>query len=402
MKKYLLLILLFQLGCLAAQIAPLSIPTQNHCSFSGTNWEEELYAFDKNAQVQGWIDEILQNGNATQNFEVINASVENVAAVYDLATGKRYLLYSIDFTEKTRKTALWRVYAALAHEIGHHVNNHQLTEERRTFEELEADQFMGYVLCKTKGIASLEESLKIVELLPSSHPSVRDADNRRAAIKNGWLNATKSLIINSAGFDAAKEREEFLKAEFQVLPCCSPLPLPQHFFQNAPVLGKIAEKLKLTLDKQGYYYQSYKSFKGGFALITQMEQFNADYTFRNDDTRWQALPMGGSFKGFMDYFEKLLLPQNRRYRTFVFVVTTQGFSQEERNVQVTKQDAEKWYQSGKSQLPRLIAQEPAAGATVTAIVYEFQIPESNGKPKQTCPTINTKRHLEQSKIWQSF
>ena len=120
-NTFLLLVLIFTQKLLAQQ--PLSIPTKNHCSFTGTEWEEELYNFEKNEEVQKWITEILTSVEASQNFEVMNASVENVAAIFDSTTGKRYLLYSLDFKEKV-KTA--EMYAALVHEIGHHFNNHQV------------------------------------------------------------------------------------------------------------------------------------------------------------------------------------------------------------------------------------------------------------------------------------
>jgi hypothetical protein len=399
MKKHLIILSLFYIGTLAAQ-APLSIPTKNHCAFSGTEWEEDIYQFATNPQVQTWINEILQSGGAPQNFIVIQASVENVAAVVDPVTGKRYLLYSQNFIEHAKSKL--EVYAALAHEIGHHLNEHKLTDERRVFEELEADQFMGFVLGKTKGIGSLEQARKIVDVLPSSYSALINAEIRREAIKNGWIKAEKSISIKSAGFDNDPQKEEFLKAQFQVLPCCSPLEMPKELFAKSQTLGEIAQKLILALDKQGYYYRSFKSFKGGFALITQMEQFNNDYTFRNDKNRWSGAAVGETFKGFMDYFKTLVFPQKSNFRTFVFVVTEQGFTTKE-GVNVSKDEAESWYRTGFNKLPKSIAATKIMGElSVTALVYEFQVPETNKRAKQNCPTIDTKRHLVQSKIWESF
>ncbi len=400
MKKYFLLITLLINIKLAAQES-LNIPTGNHCAFSGLEWEEDLYKYDGNPQVEEWIKDILEAGGAKQNFITLQANVENVAAVLDPLTGKRFLLYSQNFIEKAKGKLA--VFGALAHEIGHHAYAHKLTNESRAFEELEADEFMGYVLAKTKGIASLVEAQRVIEVLPSSFPAVIIAESRREAIKNGWANATKTLEINkSAGWANDPDKAEFLKAQFQVLPCCSPLDIPRNFFLKAQTLNDIAQILGLALDKQGYYYRKFKSYKGGFALIVQMEQFNADYTFRNDQNRWAAVPMGETFKGFVDYFKTLIFPQKSNFRTFVFVVTEQIFTTQE-GANVSKSEAEDWYKSGFNKLPKSIASIPVTDRlSVTALVYEFQVPESNKKPKQNCPTIDTKRHLVQSKIWQSF
>lgn len=396
-NTFLLLVLIFTQKLLAQQ--PLSIPTKNHCSFTGTEWEEELYNFEKNEEVQKWITEILTSVEASQNFEVMNASVENVAAIFDSTTGKRYLLYSLDFKEKV-KTA--EMYAALVHEIGHHFNNHQLTSERRAFEELEADYFMGFVLAKSKIITSLKQAQKVIDVLPSSTPSVIATKERFEAIKNGWDNATKSLAVNSAGFDNDPKKEEFLQSEFQVFPCCSPLELPTSFFSKARTLGDIAKTLLGALDKNGYNDRCFKSFKGGFALITQIEQFNkSDYTIRNDGTRSVTMPISGLFEGVMDYFQKLVFPQKNYYRTFVFIVTAEGFQQTERNTKVTNGEAELWCRAF-NKLPSLIAAKDTNRVTVTALVYEFEVPQSNQKPVLTCPSIDTKKHLVASKIWGSL
>ena len=374
----------------------LTIPTQNHCLFSGT-WEDELYRFDNNPKVQEWVNDIVKAGGITQNFELVQASVENVAAVLDATTKKRYVFYSQNFIEKANRL---EVYAALAHEIGHHAHQHSLTDERRGVEEGEADQFMGYVLAKMKGISSLGEAQKIVEILPTTHPFWK-ADDRRAAIKSGWERAQGFQIIESMGaFDNDPSKEAFLKAQFPFPPppCCSPREIPRSSFTSATKLGDVADKISAALEKQGFTYRTFLSVPNGFALVTQMEQYNADYTCRIDASRWSNTPIGASFVGYLDYFKRLVMPSKAYYRTFVFIVTTNAFSQQGNNV--SKKEASAWYGRGINRLPKTVADVPyTEGVTVTALVYEFVVPESNRKPSQKCPNVETQWHLEKSGLW---
>ena len=375
----------------------LNLPTQNRCTATGSEWDDELYRFDANPRVQTWITEICEAGGVTQNFAVIQASVENIVAVYDPASGKRYLLFSQNFIEKSTRLA---VYTALAHEIGHLVNEHTLTNEVRGAEEFEADIFVGYVLAKIKNVSSLQKAQKIVELLPTSYPSVSTAEKRRKAVEIGWKRAENLLIIKKSG-DYANDPnyEKLLKAQFPFPPppCCSPIELPRSIFGAAQNLGDVSNKIIAALNQQGYAYRSFLSVPNGFALVTQMEQYNADYSHRTDVNRWTNAPIGESFSGYLDYFKRLLMPSKAYFRTFVFIVTTDAFSQQGQNV--SKKDAGAWYGRGINRLPKTIAELPfTEGVTVTALVYEFEVPDSNRKPSQKCPSVNTQLHLEKSGI----
>ncbi len=379
----------------------LNILTQNHCTFSGTEWDDELYRFDANKNVQIWVTEICQAGDVPQNFEIIQASVENVAAVFVPTTNKRYLIFSQNFIEKATRLS---VYAALAHEIGHHANDHKLTDALRTVEELEADQFMGYVLAKINGIGSLQDIKRVNESLPPSYPSVLTDGERTEAKAMGWKRAEGALILKKMGdYSDDPSYDELLKAQFPFPPppCCSPIELPHSNFGSAQKLGDIAVKLLSALNKQGYVYRTFLSVPNGFALVTQMEQYNADYSHRFDENRWTNAPVGESFIGYLDYFKRLLMPSKAYFRTFVFIVTTNAFNQQGKNV--TKNEASAWYGRGINRLPRTVANMPyTEGVTVTALVYEFEVPESNRKPNQKCPSVNTQLHLEKSGISKGF
>jgi hypothetical protein len=178
---------------------PLSITTKNHCSYTGKAWEDDLYRFDGNADVESRIKGILKLGGAELNFSIVRTNVENVAAVVD--NGQRYLLYSGDFVEKNAEID---VYAGLAHEIGHLVNKHSLENDRKITEESEADFFMGYVLSK-KGVpkAAIESILNKFAL--ASGVSIV---NRRQSIFDGFDKATLAVEINGLQFGGDPETDE--------------------------------------------------------------------------------------------------------------------------------------------------------------------------------------------------
>lgn len=377
----------------------LSILTQNRCTFSGSVWESDLYRFQVIPKVQDWVNEILQAGNVEQNFELIQTNVENVAAVYDVESRKRYLLFSQNFIENA-KTKL-EVYTALAHEIGHHANLHRFYEEHRKIEEQEADVFMGYVLAKIKDIASLQQIvLQVVEISPTSYPSVISFEIRKDAIENGWERAIKALSIDASGFENDPNREAFLKAQFKFPPppCCSPREIPKVLFKSCKKLGDIAYKLSASLENNGYLSRTYLSVPNGFALVTSIELFNNDdYTSRTDKNRFTDKPIGENYKGYLDYFIRLLYPQKAHFRTFVFIVTSNIFNTQGENI--SKNEAAAWCGRGTNTLPKSTINMPyTEGVNVTCLVYEFEVPQSNRKPEQKCPTVLTQTHLEKSGI----
>ncbi len=376
---------------------PLSISTKNHCSYSGTAWEDELYRFDDNAQVDAWIKEILTAGNAAQNFKIVPTNVESVAAIVD--NGQRYLFYSLDFIQKANAVA---VYSALAHEIGHHVNGHTLNGENTLSEESEAYFFMGYVLSK-KGFP---QQFLLLELARTSEGSTKsngagdDNLKHKKTVLDGFNKATRAMQINALPFDNDLQTNELTLPTFEFKKCYATCDLNKNLFATNKTLGKVDEQLRLGLDKNGYAQRSYFSVKNGFAIVTQMEQYNqADATPRNDRTRWLEQPTRDNFSGIMDYFTSILMPNKGYFRLFVFVVTDNAFKA--KDAHVSKNEAAAWLSEGANRLPKVLANMPyTEGYTVSVLVYEFEVPESNRKAKQICPTprFDAKTHFMKAGI----
>lgn len=53
--------------------------------------------------------------------------------------------------------------------------------------------------------------------------------------------------------------------------------MPESTFSGCKTLGEVECKLRTALDAKGYAQRSYFSAPNGFALVTQLEQYNAAY-----------------------------------------------------------------------------------------------------------------------------
>ncbi len=376
----------------------LELDIAQRCVYSGGVMDEELYRFEDSDEVMAWVKEIAELGDATLDFEVLQANVENVSAVLD--GEKRYLLYSLDFVEKNSEL---EVIGALAHEIGHHANAHTFSDERRKTEELEADHFMGYVLSK-KGFPKpdIEAFLK---KMPSSYEVI--FEERRLAVWQGferadWAMQIKGLpFLNDPTFTGFSQTEAGMPYFPWPPPSCNAkFELPETSLAGQKTLGDVERKIRMALDAKGYAQRSYFSVPNGFALVTQLEQYNGeDGSVRNDRTRWLDYPQKDNFDGVMDYLKSIVMPQKGYFRLFVFVVTNHAFGGSTQRV--SKEQATAWLNQGFNKLPRSLAAAPfSAEYDVTALVYEFVVPESNRKPEQKCPSplFDAKTHLQKTGI----
>ena len=158
--------------------------------------------FTTDAEAEDAVNKILSVIGASQK-PVLQAcsNINNaVAAVYK---GQRYILYDRDFMNSLTagSNKYWSNMFILAHEVGHHINGHSIDiilyasdiidpkslEERRK-QELEADEFAGFILAKLG--ATLSQTSKVLSNLPrisnensSTHPS---KDKRIASVRKGF------------------------------------------------------------------------------------------------------------------------------------------------------------------------------------------------------------------------
>ena len=178
------------------------VKSKNICSSSAiTTWSAKPTDIATVTEAKSIISTIIAAIGLKQNFEVLSADVPNAAAV--IYQSKRYILYNPEFINGLNAQAgnKWAAISILAHEVGHHLNGHTLTDlGSRPDLELEADEFSGFVLRKLGAtLQQAEEAMKIAADYKSSatHPG---QELRLTAIATGWNNAGNKTI----GKDIAK------------------------------------------------------------------------------------------------------------------------------------------------------------------------------------------------------
>jgi len=179
--------LLFSVSVFAANGSQVTAikPALTTRAFDGTN---------PPADAQTIIQEIIDVVGLKPNFEIRQANIPNAAAV--IYGGKRYILYNPDFfTALTKSTGnKWAAVSVLAHEIGHHLDGHTLSQiGSQPQSELEADEFSGFVLRKMG--ANLDDAQVAMKTAATqretaTHPGQYD---RLIAIANGWNKAEAQL-----------------------------------------------------------------------------------------------------------------------------------------------------------------------------------------------------------------
>ena len=159
--------------------------------------------FMSDSEAENVLDKILNTIGASANFVLIPCSEINNAAATSYK-GIRYILYDKEFMQLINsRTNDWASLAILAHEVGHHINGHSLdillmaadvvetkSLENKRKQELEADEFAGFVLAKLG--ADLNSALSFTNIFTdkddtySTHPS---KSKRVNAVRKGFNKA---------------------------------------------------------------------------------------------------------------------------------------------------------------------------------------------------------------------
>lgn len=376
----------------------LDIEITNKCIFSGTTMDEELYAFGTDVTtMDDLVKKILElGGGLKRNFYVVQTNVENISAV--VHDGKRYLLWSQDFLEEANRI---EAYASVAHEIGHHLNEHSLKAEFIESEEKEADFFMGFILFKAN--FSEGEIRSFLTKMPKKENSGFDED-RFKTVMEGFKKSENAIRLKGMEWENDPSMVSFLNAGFPFPPpeCHTAYELPTGVFSNCRNLGQVSRKITKALGSEDYPYR-FMSVPDGFVIVAQMEQYNADGSIMNGSShRWVDYPPQESFGLSWKYIRSLIYPKKGYLRMFVFIITSQSYSSTK--TKISKSDAAAWLSQGVNRLPKRISGMPFSNDySVSLLVYEFEVPESNHRAEQSCPCqYQAKDHFKLSGMQQQF
>jgi Zn-dependent protease with chaperone function len=150
--------------------------------------------FEPSAEVVELARRILNVSGLSMRYPIFAAAVPNAHALL-LPNGDRVILYSTLFLAGTqlRSDNRWVATFVLAHEIGHHVHDHQRSRSYHKA-ELEADLFAGAALAKLG--ASLDQAKAAVAAVADpadseKHPS---RQKRIEAVSSGWVAARPDVF----------------------------------------------------------------------------------------------------------------------------------------------------------------------------------------------------------------
>ena len=186
------------------------------CSFDGTETETEHYVDEPSNEANQIINKIMRANVLPQNFIIKAANCQNALATTE--GGNRYILYSTNFLENFKKEAnsQWAAYSVLAHEIGHHLSNHNLSENdnsKRKIQELQADRFAGGVLFRLG--ATLDEAQAGIRSfsLESESKTHPNKNARLESVAQGWKQA-QEMQGGNAPVSVVKNEEKTEPVKF--------------------------------------------------------------------------------------------------------------------------------------------------------------------------------------------
>ena len=163
------------------------------CGYNYTPEQATIILYKPRLRELNQINSILKFSGLPLNFEVYIANINN--AVATIINNKRYILYDPKLLSYTDLLSgdYWNSMSILAHEIGHHLSGHTMTNEgSNPHDELEADKYSGFVLYKLG--ATLPQAIGAIQKLGSesatySHPAKSE---RIKAIALGWNEANQT------------------------------------------------------------------------------------------------------------------------------------------------------------------------------------------------------------------
>ena len=161
-------------------------------------------------------------------------------------------------------------------------------------------------------------------------------------------------------------------------------------------LGDVNTRLAAALEKSGYAEMKYYAVPNGFALVTRLEQIEADGRPKPEPDRWSS--NSPAFRSLSDYLRALFSANPGHYRMIVLIVTDVPFAESE--TKVSEAEAVEWLRAGLNRLPPEIAERPYNPDVVsTALIYEFEKDQGKDPQLNEPSRLGAHEHLTHSGIW---
>lgn len=402
-----------------SQPSALLLPS-NSSHFYGQDYAMNVRLLPADQGIQRIIFAILNKTERPEpNFQVYAADIPSVAAGF--YTNGRLLIYNPmylrDLVNKDGRINFEKM-GVLAQQIGHHYHQHTFASTaKRHQEELEADQFAGYILSRF-GASLMEADLCLEDYTLFQGNTYYPPKRQRAeALDFGWQHGlppapvldppvitrkaspAPSAVPSLAPGPDPGDEFDYRAASFPFPPpkASASQPLPSFYFSDRQTLAEVDVLLSASINACGYVEKSYFYVPDGFAMVTRLEQINEDATSKNLPDRWSPDLLPLRRFDLREYLQALFMGQSGKYRIFVFIVTPHPFMQSLESP--SRSEAREWLIEGFNTLPReLGAFAFTPDHTVTTLIYEFAQQEGNPPyfVEQSVHTCQT--HLERSRI----
>jgi tetratricopeptide (TPR) repeat protein len=201
MKTYLVLFILVPFFLFSQENDTYTLDYNNSERVAKLCTQFKSNGFKSNLDADNSLAKILSVVGASKRFIIAPCeNINNALAVVD--NGIRYILYDPEFLYSiSNNSKYWGNMSILAHEVGHHINGHTLSNSLSAYEnklqELEADEFSGFVMHKLG--ATLEQATETIAAIAedgddsySSHPN---KERRILAITKGYNNSKNNKFI---------------------------------------------------------------------------------------------------------------------------------------------------------------------------------------------------------------
>ena len=201
MKNYLFLLFIFPVLLFSQENDQYKLDYNNSEKVTKLCTKLKSNGFKSNIDADNSLAKILSVVGASKRFIIAPCeNINNALAIID--EGIRYILYDPEFLNSiSNNSKYWGNMSILAHEVGHHINGHTLSSSLSAYEnklqELEADEFSGFVMQKLG--ATLEQATETIEAIAtdgddtySSHPKKQ---RRIIAITKGFNNALNNKFV---------------------------------------------------------------------------------------------------------------------------------------------------------------------------------------------------------------
>ncbi len=178
--------------------------------------------------------------------------------------------------------------------------------------------------------------------------------------------------------------------------------IPRHLVTSGAeqvLFQDVAAKLERVLDSAGYFERGWFAVPEGFALVSRIEQINADASSKTPPDRWSIDVASDKVFSLRSYLEALFRSQPGYFRVIVFIVSSHAVT-EDPTVKVTREKALEWVSRGASSLPAsLLKADFTDDHACSALIYEFEQLSADSTPKLREPSPHLGRdHLQQARL----